>query len=54
MKLNGNILGGEGHDKRSMEYVESEVLIDSIIVKTMKMILREGQSKSPPGFHKYR
>ena len=33
MKLNGNILGGEGHDKRSMEYVESEVLIDSIINK---------------------
>ena len=33
MKLNGNILGGEGHDKRSMEYTESDVLIDSIINK---------------------
>ncbi|MBS3993082.1 MAG: hypothetical protein KGZ87_05140 [Bacteroidetes bacterium] len=31
MALNGNSLGGEGHDKRIMEYIDSENLIDSII-----------------------
>jgi hypothetical protein len=31
MTLNGNSLGGEGHDKRIMEYIDSKNLIDSII-----------------------
>jgi hypothetical protein len=31
MTLNGNSLGGEGHDKRIMEYINSQNIIDSII-----------------------
>lgn len=31
MTLNGNSLGGEGHDKRIMEYIDSKNLIDSIV-----------------------
>ncbi|MEO1033368.1 MAG: hypothetical protein AAFX55_18410 [Bacteroidota bacterium] len=31
MALNGNTLGGEGHNKRIMEYIHSKNLIDSII-----------------------
>jgi hypothetical protein len=31
MALNGNSLGGEGHDIRIMEYIDSKNLIDSIV-----------------------
>ena len=31
MALNENSLGGEGHDKRIMEYIDSKNLIDSIV-----------------------
>ena len=31
MTLNGNSLGGEGHDKRIMEYIDSQNIIDSIV-----------------------
>ncbi|MEC7784994.1 MAG: hypothetical protein VYB38_16390 [Bacteroidota bacterium] len=33
MTLNGNSLGGEGHDKRIMEYINSQNIIDSIVNK---------------------
>ena len=31
MTLNGNSLGGEGHDKRIMEYIDNQNIIDSIV-----------------------
>ena len=33
MTLNGNSLGGEGHNKRIMEYIESQNTIDRIVNK---------------------